>query len=222
MNEPVSMFDLMIHNNRTEFQRKDDDQRYFFETTESWSTKRFKLMRKFLNEDPFLYDEFDWDVKPAKNDYYIAVPLLYKYRNVQFLFDQGLVEFSMRMSWGYDKRIERSDTFIKQKARLKLTQSNIAKLCEIQLIRVSFNKVEKFSHQGYSTGAMREIEDLQQKLLEDVIYSVKIHILTPTLKSAYLTCSTRKYGLHSDEKGRDVDDSGKIKYEYTGDWHELG
>ncbi len=142
MNEPVSMFDLMIHNNRTEFQRKDDDQRYFFETTESWSTKRFKLMRKFLNEDPFLYDEFDWDVKPAKNEYYIAVPLLYKYRNVQFLFDQGLVEFSMRMSWDYDKRIERSDTFIKQKARLKLTQSNIAKLCEIQLIRVSFNKVE--------------------------------------------------------------------------------
>ena len=90
----------------------------------------------------------------------------------------------------------------------------MAKLCQIQLQRLSRFYVIGFGHEGYENSRTRNIPRLA---INDVRYQINIEAFGEwgSNRHTYLTCSTLKRNLGP------PGDTKEVTYEFIGKWHEL-
>jgi len=212
INEPVSLMDLMIYKNRLRLNSKESDKYYIDQSDPAWS-----LMKSFSKfHDGFPFRDFEWDIPFGAYQLSFIPPLTVGDRDISFLFSEGLFEINLDMRWEMNTFIFTS--MENQTGELKASQKNMAKLCQIQLQRLSNFGLLPYGHEGYTNGSMGKVEkEMFFNLARDTRYKVKIHAFGDWYNEeryTYLTCTTNKKFL----KPVELD---KVTYEFIGKWHEL-
>lgn len=213
MNEPVSLMDFMVFQNRLRLEERFDR---FVAKTPGYE---LNLMKEIMS---YKFNEFDWLVPPLDEDTMekprdvrILFPMYVHRLGLNFIFEEGLFEASLVMEWEMGSALEYGFApFKRQTGRMKPTQNNMAKLCEIQLQRLSAFHVFPISHEGYTNSRLENLPDLVLPT-DDVRYKVFIYPFGQMSKpGTYLTCSTTKYLLKPSE-------SEKVNFKFLGSWHNL-
>ena len=137
----------------------------------------------------------DEDTMEKRRDVRILFPMYVHRLGLNFIFEEGLFEASLVMEWEMGSALENGFKPFKTNWWMKATQNNMAKLCEIQLQRLSAFHVFPISHEGYTNSRLENLPDLVLPT-DDVRYKVFIYPFGQMSKpGTYLTCSTTKYLL---------------------------
>ena len=211
ISEPVSLLDLMIYKNSLRFNLEKNG-KTFIDTSESGKD----LMKSFPYYGNAKREEFEWQGSLSEQ-YTFRPPITISQRDVKFNYPLGKFEVSIDMSWEW--YINSHNELKKQKGRMKASQVNMARLCIIQLKRISEFLLQAEGHQGYTSSSMPKNEDfLIFKVIQDTYYKVKIHAFGSTTfedQSTYLTCQTNQKHLSQDKV------AGNVEFSFIGKWDEL-
>lgn len=157
-------------------------------------------------------DSFDWSKKWDKKSEFILPMLTPEYVNASFDFENGKFIFEHGVVW---KLYLSSEVTEENPIKLETTQSNIALVCKLLLKSMGEDlMIEPLLHSGYSTKESRKLsENIFEEAIKDTLYKVKIKLNRYIGSFPYLTCEADRANIFSED--------GKVKYEYSGNWHEF-
>jgi hypothetical protein len=192
MDEPASLLDLMIFKADLELERH---------------------LRKSENLTFINPKGWDWLVEPKNGDT-MSRSVNYVSGFVDYDYDKGNFIIGATAVWPlYSVEEVTNPEYIKINGKIKNNQKNISSMCIRLLGDLLAVSVSPLVHAGYSTTNTRGLPiALNDKVIKDTEYRVKIQTQRRFNKYPYLTCS--KIGI-------DLPGDDNVSFTYHGDWHKI-
>ena len=211
IDEPASLLDLMVYKNRIRLLDFVSDKIL----GEKASTNAYYPKGITFPSAGYKYDNFNWST-PHKDRWRPFVPPLEKRQtSLEFNWGRGTFDIEQQYQWSFYFSGLNEDK--NNHGQLKTTASNIAKMCAIQLIKMSHFYLESHSHEGYTTKSLADsLEKDYSNIHRDTRFKIHIAVFgTHREKNfTYLECESDRESLNSNLKTN-------IEYAYIGSWHEL-